>query len=81
MYFRRTLTSLSALRFQKESAVQFIKSSSTKTVTVPSSINPVSKWQPTHGNSFRSFAEYRVKIVNLSPLEIKSGNYISTRTQ
>ncbi|KAK6199415.1 uncharacterized protein RJT21DRAFT_3214 [Scheffersomyces amazonensis] len=35
------------------------------------------KWNPTDGNSFRSFAEYRLKVSNQSPLAVRSGNYIS----
>lgn len=26
------------------------------------------KWKPTNGNSFRTFAEYRLKVVQQSPL-------------
>lgn len=33
---------------------------------------PPKKWQPTKGNSFRSFAEYRLKAVNQSPLKLRS---------
>lgn len=35
---------------------------SSQTVAVPG------KWKPTHGDSFRSFAEYRLKVVHQLPL-------------
>ncbi|KAK6459379.1 uncharacterized protein RJT20DRAFT_124603 [Scheffersomyces xylosifermentans] len=82
MYFRRAFSSINRLQFQKETAAQFIKS----TKTASSAATPVAaarngtKWQPTNGNSFRSFAEYRLKITNQSPLAVRSGNFISVRT-
>ncbi|CAI5759553.1 unnamed protein product [Candida verbasci] len=33
------------------------------------------KWQPTNGNSFRSFAEYRLKVSNQSPLAVRSKDF------
>ncbi|CAH2352491.1 hypothetical protein CLIB1423_07S00716 [[Candida] railenensis] len=30
------------------------------------------KWAPTNGNSFRSFAEYRLQAVNQSPLAVRT---------
>ena len=55
--------------FKKESVQQF--NNVAKAAAVPK------KWQPTPGNSFRSFAEYRLRAVNQSPLNlraIKKGN-------
>lgn len=50
--------------FKKESVQQFNN-------LVKASAAP-KKWQPTTGDSFRSFAEYRLKVVNQSPLKIRS---------
>lgn len=36
------------------------------------------KWAPTNGNSFRSFAEYRLQAVNQSPLAVRSKSTSAT---
>lgn len=64
----RSFSTGTQLFFKKESVTQFnnvLKAASGK-VSTPK------KWQPTNGNSFRSFAEYRLKVTNQSPLAIKS---------
>lgn len=61
--FRRFSTSAISA-FKKESVQQF-------NTLVKASASP-KKWQPTTGNSFRSFAEYRLKVVNQSPLKVRS---------
>lgn len=48
--------------FKKES-INLVKRSN----TLNKEVRPF-KWKPTDGNSFRSFAEYRLKVVNQSPL-------------
>lgn len=65
----RYFTTVSKRSFQKEATAQFIK---TATRNLPNQVigttaTPV-KWTPTHGHSFRSFAEYRLRVINLSPL-------------
>lgn len=50
--------------FKKDSVQQF--NNVAKAAATPK------KWQPTTGNSFRSFAEYRLKAINQSPLKIRS---------
>ncbi|GEQ70389.1 hypothetical protein JCM33374_g4066 [Metschnikowia sp. JCM 33374] len=50
--------------FKKESVTQF------NNLVKP---RPAAKkWQPSAGNSFRSFAEYRLRAVNQSPLKVRS---------
>lgn len=57
-------TSARAL-FKKESVAQFNN-------LIKAQASP-KKWQPTTGNSFRSFAEYRLRAVNQSPLKVRTG--------
>lgn len=69
------MRSATVLRFQKETVNQFnniIKASTPASLnaTRKAAVTP-NKWQPTHGNSFRSFAEYRLKATNVSPLALK----------
>ncbi|ODV78998.1 uncharacterized protein CANTADRAFT_6193 [Suhomyces tanzawaensis NRRL Y-17324] len=74
----RSFSTVRTLRFQKESVSHFIKSSKTATpastasVVAEGGVAPGPRWQPTHGNSFRSFAEYRLRLTNQSPLAIRS---------
>lgn len=35
------------------------------------------KWAPSNGDSFRSFAEYRLKVVNQSPLVVRSKSTVA----
>ncbi|KAF7580189.1 putative signal recognition particle subunit [Clavispora lusitaniae] len=60
----RRFSTSAASAFKKESVQQF--SNLAKASATPK------KWQPTAGNSFRSFAEYRLKVVNQSPLKLRS---------
>lgn len=58
--------------FQKKSATQFVKTArkdipANAALLIESNTTPV-RWTPTHGNSFRSFAEYRLRVTNQSPL-------------
>lgn len=65
----RAFSTSAVSAFKKESVQQF--KSISKAAAIPK------KWQPTPGNSFRTFAEYRLKAVNQSPLNlraIKKGN-------
>jgi len=56
MYFKRSIASVSKLNFASNAVKQ----------------TPVArKWQPTSGNSFRSFAEYRLKVVQQDPLAVR----------
>ncbi|KAF8004014.1 hypothetical protein OXX80_002494 [Metschnikowia pulcherrima] len=60
----RNFSTTAAKAFKKESVTQF-----------SNLIKPrpaAKKWQPTAGNSFRSFAEYRLRAVNQSPLNLRS---------
>lgn len=60
----RAFSTFAAAAFKKESVTQFSN--------VARAAAPPKKWQPTNGNSFRSFAEYRLKAVNQSPLKLRS---------
>lgn len=60
----RRLSTTAIATFKKESVTKF--SNLAKALAVPK------KWQPTAGNSFRSFAEYRLKAVNQLPLTIRT---------
>lgn len=60
----RRLSTSAAASFKKESVTQFNN-------LVKAAASP-KKWQPTTGDSFRSFAEYRLKVVNQSPLVVRS---------
>lgn len=60
----RRLSTTAYATFKKESVTKF--SNLVKALAVPK------KWQPTTGNSFRSFAEYRLKAVNQLPLTIRT---------
>lgn len=62
----RAFSTSAVSAFKKESVQQFNN-------VVKAAASP-KKWQPTTGNSFRSFAEYRLKVVNQSPLRIRSLN-------
>lgn len=62
----RAFSTTAANAFKKESVTQFSNLIKTKTKAAPK------KWQPTAGNSFRSFAEYRLRAVNQSPLQLSS---------
>ncbi|CUM67217.1 uncharacterized protein PRCAT00004910001 [Priceomyces carsonii] len=61
MYFRRALSITKTLSKTASEATQ------TQAKNVRSS-----KWTPRNGNSFRSFAEYRLKVSQQSPLSVKS---------
>lgn len=61
----RSFSTSAFAAFKKESVTQF--NNLAKAAAVPK------KWQPTAGNSFRSFAEYRLRAVNQSPLKVRSG--------
>lgn len=60
----RAFSTSAVSAFKKDSVQQFKRLS--EAAAVPK------KWQPTPGNSFRSFAEYRLKVVNQSPLKLKA---------
>lgn len=62
----RAFSTSAVSAFKKESVQQFNN-------LVKAAASP-KKWQPTTGNSFRSFAEYRLKAVNQSPLKVRSLN-------
>lgn len=62
----RAFSTSAAAAFKKESVTQFSNVMKAATTAAPK------KWQPSQGNSFRSFAEYRLKAVNQSPLTLRS---------
>lgn len=65
----RAFSTAAKVSFRKESVTQFnniIKNSS----PIAKAAAP-KKWTPTNGNSFRSFAEYRLKVTNQLPLNIR----------
>jgi hypothetical protein len=73
----RTFYSVARRLFQKKPVVQFIKSQQTNltaAVGIAGSSNGVvsDRWQPKNDNSFRSFAEYRLRVTNQSPLAVAS---------
>lgn len=70
MYFQRSFSTVSKLAFKKESVAQFAKSAPAQSATLSY------KWGPTQGKSFRSFAEYRLKVAQQSPLSVRSKNSI-----
>ncbi|OBA21441.1 hypothetical protein METBIDRAFT_42309 [Metschnikowia bicuspidata var. bicuspidata NRRL YB-4993] len=64
MSMTRTFSTTAFNAFKKESVAQF------NNLVKPQPA--AKKWQPTAGNSFRSFAEYRLRAVNQSPLKLRS---------
>lgn len=62
----RSISTVSRLAFQKESVA-----STAFNVVKNSGRNGGLKWKPTNGHSFRTFAEYRLKAANQSPLALK----------
>lgn len=73
----RTFYSVARRLFQKEPVVQFIKTKQTNlngAVGIAGGSNGVAsdRWQPKNDNSFRSFAEYRLRVTNQSPLAVAS---------
>lgn len=71
MYFSRGLSRTAIAAFKKESVQQF------NNVVKAAGPKMPAKWNPTHGNSFRSFAEYRLKVVNQSPLAVRSKSTVA----
>ncbi|KAG8203087.1 hypothetical protein MEM_03632 [Candida albicans L26] len=69
--FTRTFSQSTRTAFQKAA----IKKSIPRPTTPGKII--VNKWQPSNGNSFRSFAEYRIKVTNQSPLAIAAKNQLA----
>ena len=65
MIARRFVSTSRTLRFLKEAA-NLSPRLAKATSTTPS------KWAPSNGNSFRTFAEYRLVVVNQSPLAIRN---------
>ncbi|CUM52788.1 uncharacterized protein AC631_03035 [Debaryomyces fabryi] len=65
MIAARSFSTVSRIAFQKESVAGSAFNAA------KNSRNLGLKWKPTHGNSFRTFAEYRLKAANQSPLAIK----------
>ncbi|KAG7666253.1 uncharacterized protein J8A68_000206 [[Candida] subhashii] len=60
--------------FQKDTITSFMKPSIPKQAShkMKATQASPSKWNPTNGNSFRSFAEYRLKATNQSPLGVRA---------
>ncbi|CAK7891481.1 hypothetical protein CAAN1_01S05358 [[Candida] anglica] len=69
---KRFISTTRVLKFQKEVPNWFPLNNPTTTNVAHK------KWAPTNGNSFRSFAEYRLKAINQSPLAVRSKATIST---
>lgn len=65
MITARSFSTVSRIAFQKESVVgsAFNAAENTRKVGL--------KWNATYGNSSRTFAEYRLKACNQSPLAVK----------
>ena len=53
-------------------SVAFRKNSVTQFSNLDRALAVSKKWQPTTGNSFRSFAEYRIKVVKQLPFTVRS---------
>ncbi|KAG4409626.1 MAG: hypothetical protein M5F18_10710 [Asgard group archaeon] len=62
--FRRFLSQTTKSNFQKNAIKKMIPQQPAARSVV------INKWAPSHGNSFRTFAEYRLKVSNVSPLAI-----------
>ncbi|EGW35651.1 uncharacterized protein SPAPADRAFT_58857 [Spathaspora passalidarum NRRL Y-27907] len=78
--FSRSFSTSARLAFHNDVASQFMKATIPKQIphNIKQQVTNATKWQPTHGHSFRSFAEYRLKVSNNSPLAIRSKNYNAT---
>lgn len=70
--FTRAFSQSTKTSFQKAA----IKKSIPRPTTASAAKIIVNKWQPSNGNSFRSFAEYRIKVTNQSPLAIAAKNQL-----
>ncbi|RLV91404.1 hypothetical protein JA1_003901 [Spathaspora sp. JA1] len=78
--FSRSYSVSARLAFHNDIASQFMKATIPKQIphSIKQQVTRGTKWQPTHGNSFRSFAEYRLKVTNNSPLAIRAKDYNAT---
>lgn len=65
MITTRSFSNVSRIAFHKESVAgsAFNAAKNSRSIGL--------KWKPTYGNSFRTFAEYRLKASNQSPLAVK----------
>ncbi|EMG48326.1 hypothetical protein G210_1117 [Candida maltosa Xu316] len=68
---------MSARNFSTSAFSLFQKAAIKKSIPTPTTTTRVviNKWTPSHGNSFRSFAEYRLKVTNQSPLAKAAKNH------
>lgn len=63
--YRRFLSQTTKSSFQKNAIKKMIPQQQSATRSVV-----INKWAPSNGNTFRTFAEYRLKVSNVSPLAI-----------
>ncbi|KAK6463615.1 hypothetical protein DFJ63DRAFT_318679 [Scheffersomyces coipomensis] len=84
----RSFSTISRIQFESRSILNLYYSSANAAKLVKpklessrNSNEPTQiKWKPSNGDSFRSFAEYRLKVSNQSPLKVRAKDYISVRT-